>query len=293
MGQGVHFGEPVLARVVDYVPTYAAEIQRYVDAGERAKASLPVDVREMDDAVLALHSVADLFQHTVAVVASKNQTQQGTYAALAQFNDLRDSAKGLAETASSIADFVAQQYPIISDAVDQVGLSGLGAFPAEEDGGPPSRETLQRMRASARRELGLAGMGAGVPEIFSSGVRRVRIRTQVTPDFEYVPGAPGEPGTVTQGSGGGAALMQVVKPEIQVETVAGTVSTAPYGKPTANYFPLVVAGAALAAVGVGYLSARGAAAIVQARRQRKNPPLYGRRRRRGARRQRYAVRRAA
>ncbi len=77
-------------------------------------------------------------------------------------------------------------------------------------------------------------------------VKSVTVRSQITPDYTYDPWAPvpeAPPG------GGGSFLMDLVKPEITVETSAGPVAIAPYGAPTENYVPHVVFGGLAAVIG--------------------------------------------
>lgn len=89
---------------------------------------------------------------------------------------------------------------------------------------------------TSARELGTA--------VASSAV--VRVRTQLTPEIALEPFAPGDPRSSEPGF-----LLELLKPEVSV-TVAGQSQVyAPYGRPTRNFFPLVLAGlGALLAAGV-------------------------------------------
>lgn len=78
-------------------------------------------------------------------------------------------------------------------------------------------------------------------------VRGVKFRSQISPEVTYDPWGPTPPPTQR---GIGVQIMRVIRPEVTVETPAGPVTVAPYGPPTRNYLPLVVAGVVVGVVGV-------------------------------------------
>lgn len=97
-------------------------------------------------------------------------------------------------------------------------------------------------------------------------VRRVTVRSSLTPDVSYDPATAGGGGG---GGGGGAAspvaaeqglaglLLSVLQPAVYVETLGGEVlPIEPYGRP-ADYGPWLAAGLTLAALGAGWLMWRG------------------------------------
>jgi hypothetical protein len=72
----------------------------------------------------------------------------------------------------------------------------------------------------------------------SVAIRRVTVRTQITPGFSYEPSydANGTP----QAAPGASILnpLALLKPEITIEPVVGSpIVVAPYGSPTTNYLP--------------------------------------------------------
>lgn len=102
------------------------------------------------------------------------------------------------------------------------------------------------------RRSQMNGLGASIIGDVAAGVARgsiktVTFRSQISPAYSYDPNQPSR----STGGGFGQVLMQIVKPEVVVDTAAGQVSMAPWGKPNANFFPLalgvvLLGGAALA-----------------------------------------------
>lgn len=87
-----------------------------------------------------------------------------------------------------------------------------------------------------------------MPEVLNSllqgSVRKVTFRSQLTPPYEYDPWSPSPPPSESQ-----SWLMDLVKPEVIVDTAAGPISIAPYGVPEADYSILAAAGAVATLVG--------------------------------------------
>ena len=82
-------------------------------------------------------------------------------------------------------------------------------------------------------------------------IRRGVFRSQLSPEVAYDPNAVA-PRTATSGGGLSEWIMSIVKPEIELDTTIGVLRTAPWGRPTRNYLPLVgVAAAVGAAVVIG------------------------------------------
>jgi hypothetical protein len=97
----------------------------------------------------------------------------------------------------------------------------------------PTAQQLASQRQALRKQTKTQGLGQfGMPG-------RVVLRSQITPDVVYDPSAPAAPpqeGRLTEWF-----LRNVVKPELTIQTAAGEFSAyAPYGKPTHNYFPLLM-----------------------------------------------------
>lgn len=76
-------------------------------------------------------------------------------------------------------------------------------------------------------------------------VRKVTFRSQVTPDYVYDPFAPSAPP-----SEGQSWLMNFIRPEVTVETIAGPVVVAPYGTPEHDYGLALALGSVAGLVGV-------------------------------------------
>lgn len=137
-------------------------------------------------------------------------------------------------------------------ALPEQGLSGYGNS---------VEESLETARRENRASLGLAGTADVVAalggNLVTKAVQKVTLRTAITPEMTYTPGAnPGDPAKV-EGSTFGKVAMEFLKPELEIQTPAGAVRMAPNGRPLFNYFPLV-AGAVVVVVGVtSYFIARG------------------------------------
>lgn len=84
-----------------------------------------------------------------------------------------------------------------------------------------------------------------VDAALQSTVRKVTFRSQVTPDYTYDPWAPSAPPAQGQ-----AWLMNFVRPEVTVDTVAGPIVIAPYGAPEHDYGLALGLGAAASLVGI-------------------------------------------
>jgi hypothetical protein len=84
---------------------------------------------------------------------------------------------------------------------------------------------------------------ASIASLISGSVQGVTFRSQVTPDYTYDPNAPApaEPQS--------SWLMQLVKPEVTLQTPLGPMRVAPYGVPTQDYFPILVIGGIALLVG--------------------------------------------
>lgn len=80
--------------------------------------------------------------------------------------------------------------------------------------------------------------------VAGAAVQSITFRSQVSPPISVNPFSPTPPAPP-----GPNPLMSLIRPAIDVQTAAGTMTIAPYGAPSANYFPWLVAGLALAALG--------------------------------------------
>lgn len=81
----------------------------------------------------------------------------------------------------------------------------------------------------------------------SALVRQVNFRSQISPDLPWSPTT----GTTGSSSGLSNAVMSFIKPSVEVTLAGGNVvRVAPWGEPTGNYFPALVAITALVGVGV-------------------------------------------
>jgi len=156
-----------------------------------------------------------------------------------------------------------QSNKIVYNMIAQLGASILPASGLAGFGGS-LEEALATARQQNREELGLAGMGAA-PDVSSllsgnlitKAVQKVTLRTSITPEMSYAPGSsPGDPAKV-EGSSFGKIAMSFIKPELEIQTPAGTVYMAPNGRPSFNYFPFVAAGFIVLGVGSAYFIGRG------------------------------------
>lgn len=136
-----------------------------------------------------------------------------------------------------------------------VGAAGMGAAPEGDE--------LEAIRAANRASLGMgAPISASAADIasnlFNATVRGVTLRTTVTPEMRYAPGAPGQPAQVENASGGaGEFILGLLKPEVDIETPGGSVTLAPYGKPESNYFWPMVGIVVVGFATVGYFALEG------------------------------------
>ena len=83
-----------------------------------------------------------------------------------------------------------------------------------------------------------------VSALGQGAVKGVTIRTQVSPPVTVDPFAPSPRDAPPN------PLLSFLKPEITIETAAGTMVMAPYGKPTANHLPWLIAGAIVFGIGI-------------------------------------------
>jgi hypothetical protein len=153
------------------------------------------------------------------------------------------------------------------------GSEGFGAYEATN---PPPAWTPGKFSTDWRAG-GVSGMGAdpfssvvsavkgGVPNLVTGAVQKVVIKSQITPDVAYVPGAPGEPAKIERKpgffAGLGEQILKLAKFSAEIQTPAGTVTMEPYGKPTENYVPVVAVVGAVGAGVVGWLMWRGAKSL--------------------------------
>jgi len=77
-----------------------------------------------------------------------------------------------------------------------------------------------------------------------SMVKTVTVRSQVTPDYTYDPWAPSPEAPPAD-----SWLMNLVKPEVTIQTSGAPIVVAPYGTPTENYIPHALFGGAAAVIG--------------------------------------------
>jgi hypothetical protein len=197
-------------------------------------------------AVQALSAIA--VQGRAAVEIAKHTKRRAVV--LAVIAELRDTRNALSTQGVRGDDQVG--YP--GDGPWDLPPTGLGGYP-QGDGpwddksygiGDDLDEKIAQARDYNRREMGLAGdeaqehLGAGLPlDLVSQAVRKITIRSTITPDVIYVPGQP--PQAKGAGSGALPAFGPFVRPEIEVDTPGGVVTAAPYGHPKANYFPIFAA----------------------------------------------------
>ena len=120
----------------------------------------------------------------------------------------------------------------------------------------PQELVLPRVqRRRRRRQANAAGLGQGsimdaLGTVARRSIKRVVFRSTVSPEIELDPNQEG-PRDSGQG-GGGEAFLRFVKPAWYIDMGGGVVKLAPWGEPTANYFPLLATAAAVAAaVGIG------------------------------------------
>lgn len=162
------------------------------------------------------------------------------------------------EQARSEVDAMLAQTPrrrVTAPKMSQVvGAAGMG--------GAPEGDELEAIRARNRANLGMGApisFGDAASNLFNATVRGVTLKTTVTPEMRYAPGAPGQPAQVQNASGGaGEVILSFLKPEVDIELPGGqTVTMAPYGKPESNYFWPFVAVVIVGLATVGYFAAEG------------------------------------
>lgn len=94
--------------------------------------------------------------------------------------------------------------------------------------------------------------------VSSTGGAKLIIRSNVTPeiviDLTQISKPGPAPDTAVQGQN--VALMNLIKPEVELVGLGVSKSIHPYGKPTTGLFTLAVVGAALAAAGGGFVAWR-------------------------------------
>ena len=77
-----------------------------------------------------------------------------------------------------------------------------------------------------------------------AGVQGVTFRTQISPPITVSPFAE------TPTAGPPNPLLSFLKPQVEVDTPGGRIVVAPYGEPTANYFPWLAIGVVVFGMGV-------------------------------------------
>lgn len=124
---------------------------------------------------------------------------------------------------------------------------------------PTTLDQLAKLAAGAANALPAARGGdwSGAGAAFARGlVGRVEIRSQVAPPIVLDPFAEGDPNAQSN------PFLPFIRPQLIVYDPQGqvTMTASPYGEPTANYFPWLVGGAIIFAVGaVTVIGAIGAA----------------------------------
>lgn len=103
-----------------------------------------------------------------------------------------------------------------------------------------NRQNLTRAAEAAaggdwNRAVSALGRGA---------VRSITIRTQISPPITLDPFAEAPPDAPPN------PFLAFLKPEITVETPTGAMTVAPYGRPTTNYLPWLIAATVLVGLGV-------------------------------------------
>jgi hypothetical protein len=98
---------------------------------------------------------------------------------------------------------------------------------------------------------------AGLLDLAGSAVQKVTFRSNLAPEIESTPFAPGQPAPPSQG---GFSLMSLVQPEVIIQTPVGPIQAAPYGEPSKYGWVLAWAAAGLMMVGgvvtIGYIAQR-------------------------------------
>ena len=111
----------------------------------------------------------------------------------------------------------------------------------------PDLADIFKAGAAAVKGAQSGDWGAAVAAVGKQAVGKITIRSQVSPDVVIDPFAPQAPAPAAPNP-----LLMFVKPEVVIQSPDGsTVTTlAPYGHPTGNYWPWLVAGAVVAVFGV-------------------------------------------
>lgn len=123
-------------------------------------------------------------------------------------------------------------------------------------GGRVSRLRANRVDYQPSQQVELGDLGLDLSSLTSlvgkattaarSQIRAARFRSQLTPEITLDLSQPGAP--AANGGGPSGWLLSLIKPAVYVDTNLGTVTLAPGGEPTRNFFPLV---ALLGVVGGG------------------------------------------
>ena len=153
---------------------------------------------------------------------------------------------------------------------------GLAGYDAKLDTAEPAAPAGPWAKPNGPWGLPPVGMGAGpLPfvdaarsvmgggSLVNAAVKKITIRSQLTPEVSFVPGGAGQPDRIEKQPGFGAWLLNLLKLSVEVETPAGVVTSEPYGKPTANYFVPATVVAVAGAVTVGWLTYRGVKSLVR------------------------------
>lgn len=133
----------------------------------------------------------------------------------------------------------------------------LGALSQQHHDKAPTGMSGDESSTSGMGDMAAVNFGAITNNLFNAAVKEVKIKTQVTPEMTYAPGAPGEPAKVESDGGPGEFILKLMKPKVEIDTPAGKVEMAPYGEPTENYFWPFAAALGVGAAGLAWLAWRG------------------------------------
>lgn len=115
--------------------------------------------------------------------------------------------------------------------------------------------TPGRVQTAATAFQAAAGgdWSSAVATIGRESVSRITFRSQLSPPLSVDPFAP-------QAAGPPNPILALIRPEVTVETRAGSLVMAPYGTPSANYLPWLILGVLVTGigiiVGIGYIARR-------------------------------------
>ncbi len=242
-----------------------AETQGYYDTFIRLLASIGISATQKKvgqaqaNYVLSLAKNAEGRNPAVAMAASLEMNKLlSKVQAAASLASTGAGGSGLKGTEMMAPSSNRAKSVTVEDAEDKDDFSGNRAF----DGGLGFSPAglVQTLTGSAPADLLLQAVGP------------VTIRSQLTPEITYAPGQNGGPPTEQSSGGPGEILLQLLKPEIEWKSPLGVTSMAPYGKPTANYFP-EVAGVFVVVTGVlAWLAYRGLRDVTRRAPARRSNP---------------------